>query len=380
MECIQFTAIVLMTLLTLKLLLLPGRVAVNPIVNKARWLMVGSTVLLGVQFLLQLTLGLRSLGVTQAVMLNLVFFIPCSWLMSLAILYLQRQGRVTMLDKFLGVIIWAVVLAILGTAAAIDGEPLLSGTKEIFHAEIIASCLFACMQGRYAYRHTTNLKAMSNALHNYFDRNHDSILRWMQVSVGILIVLTLMVPALIFVHNKLLAVFCVLFFGGIFYLVDSFCSYVVSSAPSKVQEAEENEEAEALEQVRDSSANLDYTTNISDSTLLNAKTLQHMESVVEQWIERGGHLKNGLKLPNAATDMHVPRYLLSSWLKQTGRRYNDWLTDLRIEEAKHLLETHHDWSNEAIARHCGFSDRTYFQKKFKEKTGLSPAEWSCTSD
>ena len=171
MECIQFTAIVLMTLLTLKLLLLPGRVAVNPIVNKARWLMVGSTVLLGVQFLLQLTLGLRSLGVTQAVMLNLVFFIPCSWLMSLAILYLQRQGRVTMLDKFLGVIIWAVVLAILGTAAAIDGEPLLSGTKEIFHAEIIASCLFACMQGRYAYRHTTNLKAMSNALHNYFDRN-----------------------------------------------------------------------------------------------------------------------------------------------------------------------------------------------------------------
>ena len=85
MECIQFTAIVLMTLLTLKLLLLPGRVAVNPIVNKARWLMVGSTVLLGVQFLLQLTLGLRSLGVTQAVMLNLVFFIPCSWLMSLAI-------------------------------------------------------------------------------------------------------------------------------------------------------------------------------------------------------------------------------------------------------------------------------------------------------
>ena len=84
----QFTAIMLMALLTMKLLLLPGRVATNAVLNRSRWLMVVSTALLGVQFLLQLSLGLRTLGVTQAVMVNLIFFIPCSWLMSLAVLYL----------------------------------------------------------------------------------------------------------------------------------------------------------------------------------------------------------------------------------------------------------------------------------------------------
>lgn len=363
MECIQFTAIVLMTLLTLKLLLLPGRVAVNPIVNKARWLMVGSTVLLGVQFLLQLTLGLRSLGVTQAVMLNLVFFIPCSWLMSLAILYLQRQGRVTMLDKFLGVIIWAVVLAILGTAAAIDGEPLLSGTKEIFHAEIIASCLFACMQGHYAYRHTTNLKAMSNALHNYFDRNHDSILRWMQVSVGILIVLTLMVPALIFVHNKLLAVFCVLFFGGIFYLVDSFCSYVMSSAPAKVREAEQSEELTITAEQENEFADTEQD------------SMQRVTFLVEQWLQKGRYLKTEVKLPAAARGIGIPQYLLSAWLRHNNMKYSEWMTYLRVEEAKRILTKHPEWSNETIAQHCGFNDRSYFHKKFKEVTGISPSDY-----
>ena len=39
MEYMQFTAVVLMTLLTLKLLLLPGKVSVNPAANKSRWMM-----------------------------------------------------------------------------------------------------------------------------------------------------------------------------------------------------------------------------------------------------------------------------------------------------------------------------------------------------
>ena len=51
------------------------------------------------------------------------------------------------------------------------------------------------------------------------------------------------------------------------------------------------------------------------------------------------------------------------------------MNELRIDEAKHVIKMHPEWNNESIANHCGFSDRTYFQKKFKEKTGLSPAEY-----
>lgn len=363
MENMQFTAIVLMVLLTLKLLLLPGRVAANAVLNKARWLMTGCTVLLGVQFLLQLTLGLRNLGVTQAVMLNLVFFVPSSWLMSLAILYLQRQGRVTKFDKFIGVATWIGVMAILGIAAAIDGKPLLSGSKEIFHAEIIASILFACMQGHYAYRHTTNLRAMSNALHNYFDRNHDSALRWMQVGVGILVVLTLMVPAVIFVHNNLLALFCVSFFGGMFYLVDSFCSYSMSSAPARVREAEQSEEL---------SINAEHDEEYAGEGI---DTMQRVTFLVEDWLKKGRYLKTGVKLPVVAKSIGVPQYQLSTWLRNNDMKFSEWITELRIVEAKRILKKHPEWNNEAVAQHCGFNDRSYFQKKFKEVTGMSPADY-----
>ena len=52
-----------------------------------------------------------------------------------------------------------------------------------------------------------------------------------------------------------------------------------------------------------------------------------------------------------------------------------WLNRLRIEKAKELLTAHPEWSNEAVARECGFTDRSYFQRKFKELTGRTPAEW-----
>ena len=39
------------------------------------------------------------------------------------------------------------------------------------------------------------------------------------------------------------------------------------------------------------------------------------------------------------------------------------------------VKEHPDWSNEAVARGCGFTDRSYFQRKFKDLTGQTPAEW-----
>ena len=81
------------------------------------------------------------------------------------------------------------------------------------------------------------------------------------------------------------------------------------------------------------------------------------------------------QVENAAEEMQIPRYLLSIWLKQSGRHYSEWLAELRIQEAKRTLRDHPEWSNEAVAQHCGFSDRCYFQKVFKEMTGMTPAQF-----
>lgn len=390
MALMQFASVVMLTLLLLKLLLLPNKVVVNPVMGKARWLMVAGIALLDVQFLLQYSLGLRAMGVTQAVLVNLIFFIPSSWTISLALLYLQRQGHVNRIDKMVGGFIWAVALLMMGVAVATDGQELWSGSSELHNAEVVSSILYLTMQGHYSWKHAKYLRAMRLALQNYYDREMDGMLAWMKISIIVLMILALMVPSLIFVQRQELSIFGLLFCVGIFFLVDSFCVYLVSSSPRKMQKAEfsekktvKNEKLAAVipstEKPQEESptekepATAIPSTDITEEA--NSPTVTVHSSIIEQWIKRGGYRHSGLTMPAAADEIGIPRYQLSAWLKQQNLTYAAWMTNLRIEEAKNIMKTHPEWSNEAVASHCGFNDRSYFQKKFKEATGLSPAEF-----
>lgn len=380
MALMQFSAVVLLTLLTLKLLLLPRRVVVNRVVGKARRLMILGSLLLVLQFLLQYCLGLRAMGVTQAVLVNLVLFIPSSWAISLAVSYLQQQGEVNRVDKMVGGITWAIALALLGTAAAMDGQPLLSDTPELHRAEIITSGFYLSMQGHYNWRHAKNLRSMRLNLQNYYDSDMDDMLVWMKISIIVLMILALLVPLLIFVESDGLAVFGFLFFGGIFLLVDGFCGYVVSSTPKKMQEAEDNEASNKKEEACAAAVQkANSCSPVTSEIPSDPSAMIRLDHAIEKWIAAGCYLKSGITMPLAAEEIGVPRYLFSAWLKQRGLTYAHWMTDLRVEEAKRTIHAHPDWNNESVAQHCGFSDRTYFQKKFKEKTGLSPADFLASS-
>lgn len=164
-------------------------------------------------------------------------------------------------------------------------------------------------------------------------------------------------PVIIYIASEALVIPGLIFIASIFYFIDSFYNYILSSAPRKLQEAEEKEVEE------------------EEAKPAAPSSLPRVEQAVEQWVAKGGHLQSGMKMPNAADEIGVPRYLLSAWLRQKGYKYAEWMTDLRIEEAKRQLQAHPDWNNEAIAIRCGFSDRSYFQKKFKERTGISPTEY-----
>ena len=61
--------------------------------NLSRWLMVAGIGTIAAQFMVQYTLHIRQMGVTQGVAVNLVFFMLASWLVSLAVLNLQRRGH-----------------------------------------------------------------------------------------------------------------------------------------------------------------------------------------------------------------------------------------------------------------------------------------------
>ena len=132
---IQFAAVMVMTLLTMILAVLPQRVARNRMVDRSRWLMMEGTFLLAVHFALQYKLQLRTMGATQAVMLNLPFFIFVSILLSSALLYLQRRSSIRRHEWLVGAASWVATVAMLAIAAAANGGQILSDTPQIRLAE-----------------------------------------------------------------------------------------------------------------------------------------------------------------------------------------------------------------------------------------------------
>lgn len=66
-------------------------------------------------------------------------------------------------------------------------------------------------------------------------------------------------------------------------------------------------------------------------------------------------------------------YLCRLFKKEMDTTVNAYLTRVRIEKSKELLET--DESIADIAKRCGFSDQSYFTKVFRQTEGMTPLKY-----
>lgn len=80
-------------------------------------------------------------------------------------------------------------------------------------------------------------------------------------------------------------------------------------------------------------------------------------------------------LAEVAKKFHFhPNYLSALIKKQTGCSYSDWLTNYRIFYAKNYLEQT-NLSIQQIIEEVGYSDKTFFFKRFKEHVDMTPGEY-----
>ena len=66
-------------------------------------------------------------------------------------------------------------------------------------------------------------------------------------------------------------------------------------------------------------------------------------------------------------------YMSRLFRKYTGQSYNQYLTGLRMERAKQLMEEHSGFFVKDIAEMVGYHDQFYFSRIFHSYTGQSPA-------
>ena len=357
----QFCATVLMGLLTLSLaVVLPRKGEIETDVSRSRCLLATGTLLLCIHFYLQYTLGFRTSGnVEDSVFLNLIFFMPASWLINLSMIYLLRKGKIRLWEWLTGPIVYGVSLAIL-----IAGKLCDDGWMNLKNAEYVASTIYGITLLHYNVQEFIEFRRIKHALDNFYDHSMKDRIRWFSVSLTLMALMALSSPISIFYNKRFILIgYGIIIIVCIYYYVLSFICFSVSESSYLINVAKEEEESEAI--ILPAKLNNE-----------NEKNSQRVEQAVRKWMENRGHLQTGITIQNAVDEMHIPRYLLVQWIKNTEFEvFSRWIAHLRVEEAKRLMIAHPEYSNEAVATECGFSSRSYFQKVFRDLTGMTPLEF-----
>ena len=365
----QFSATVIMLLLTMTLVLtMFRRVRLQKVLNTTRWLMALSTGILFLQFLLQYTLHLRDMGHVQALMLNLLMFVPSAWLLSLGLLYLLQCGKLSKAQWCEGGLVWLAVIAMLVAATTDDGLPFFCDTPAVRKAEKISALVFFCSRCHYMYMLYRELRRTLRSLDNYYDYDTSDKLRWMSVSIIWMLIMSITNPIAIFFPGKYLFFYGFFAIAGIYYFVMSFRDYAISRHALQVMEAQQN--------ATDAGMNDDEE---CCEIVMSEEEMRRTERAVNAWIKRGGHLRAGVTMSMVALEMNIPQITLRNWFHASGHKsYPEWIQAIRVNHAKELMNEHPNYTIETIAEQCGFSSRNYFQTIFKKHEGMTPIQYMCS--
>lgn len=347
-----------MVLLSVSLIATSGRAEkAGRFYNKSLRILTAGILLLALQFGLQYFIDFKSESqIAEGIFLNLLILQPAAWMINLSVLYLLRNREIHPRENIAGYLFYMVSLTVLLTSYLTDGA-LIS----LHHAEIAASAAFGIMLIIFNLQELFLIRRIEKAIDDYSDSYSLDVTQWIKVSVCLLMLLALFWPVFIFVKELGIVKICALLtVAVIFYYVFNFISFGISEHASviyRVNEEEEKEEIVLPDMLKEEKGN----------------SQQRVELALKQWMEKRGHLKTGITIQDAVDEMHIPRYPLVQWIKNTEYEvFSRWIAHLRVEEAKLLMEQHPEYSNEAVAAECGFSSRSYFQKVFRDLTGRLP--------
>ena len=209
----------------------------------------------------------------------------------------------------------------------------------------------------------------------YFRYAHTSFIYLFIASVIIPFAI-LYTPALYIVGPVILAT--LLFLTISFVMLGA--AYVPTEELLTEEEEEEDEEKEEEEENDDEKNDdegekEDEEDEDRETEKLNRRWLE-IQSSLDQWCDNHGYKDTAVNMPTLSNTLDIPRHELTQFFSEhRNTTFRIWLSEIRLNAAKKMMQDYPEYSNDIISSECGFSSRSYLYKIFKEKEGCTPNLW-----
>jgi len=232
----------------------------------------------------------------------------------------------------------------------------------------VGSALFFLHIGYLTWVFYSHFHRIYKQLGSYADfrpNNTDHEVLWLHYSCHLIIAFGIggMLCTVVFHDSTLpftiLLIASVGVFSYIYKALDSF-GFIASEADANILDSEEYE--------------MPYTG--SDSTA-NEILPDDVKERIEQWISERHYTNPTLTVRDVLDQVGITDGTLAYYIEsQVGvSGYRQWLTQLRIEEAKRMMLEHPNYSLQTIAQECGYSNNSSLSRAFRSHEGIPPVEW-----
>lgn len=152
-----------------------------------------------------------------------------------------------------------------------------------------------------------------------------------------------------------------------------FDTSVISTNPEEEEQTEEADPAEKVDGVLPSE--LPMLSSTESSAVL--ENIDRLATALTRYMkDEKAFLQPDISIEKVAAQLGTNRFYISRLVNvEQSMTFRDYINSLRIDYAKDYMKLHPTETQEQVALICGFSSASYFNRKFKQVTGLSPQDW-----
>lgn len=341
----------------------------------SRWLLCGSMAVFCIHYFLQMTQGFRAQGADVGAVVNIMFYTPVVFAITLSIINMESTRSVMRRYCLRSAAAYALIVAIFIFGVFSNKSLHLGGLLYV---------MLALFVGSMAYFIYASYSEVLKRKKKLLEESAGDLLphvRYARSSLVLVCVSAAFLPIAILFDTLLLLIGPLMLLVLIFF-VHSFISlgYYITPVENMLEEQEDQEEQEESDTSTDQLAYGDQQDAVADGqadlNIFSQKRMKEIGAALEKWCDDRMYKDCNVTIYSLAANLGCKKNELTEYFNLSQHtNFRTWLSDIRFNEAVRMMKENPEFSNDAISTECGFSSYTQIYRIFKQKTGLSPSQW-----
>lgn len=338
----------------------------------SRWLLCGSMAVFCIHYFLQMTQGFRAQGADVGAVVNIMFYTPVVFAITLSIINMESTRSVMRRYCLRSAAAYALIVAIFIFGVFSNKSLHLGGLLYVMLAFFVGSMAYF-IYASYSEVLKRKKKLLEESAGDLLPH-----VRYARSSLVLVCVSAAFLPIAILFNTLLLVVGPLMLLVLIFF-VHSFISlgYYITPVENMLEEQEKQEEQEKTADQTAYGAQLDSGDDgQTELSISSSERMKKIEAALEKWCDDRMYKDCNVTIYSLAANLGCKKNELTEYFNLSQHtNFRTWLSDIRFNEAVRMMKENPEFSNDAISTECGFSSHTQIYCIFKQKTGLSPSQW-----